>query len=533
MENTPEKKLNKGVFIAVVAVILVAAAVLISVFVIKPAIDNKENTTTTSNNDNVINYNQKYEYGEYNGVKMAQEFIDILNQAETERESACKEHGTAIEIGDIRISNPEFAAYYYDEYSLQRQEVNYSIQSSGTNRTGYDIDVMPDAQKHLNKDYTWAEDFTLKAIDAVTENYQGFNKAIEEGVVLSDEDVRSLITWYSRVDTYKKLSGMETEEFFETNYGKGYTETMFKAREIMLYYKQKYEARKKEELYNSYTEEQLSANLEENKDDYTVIIGRVYPIEGEFDAVEVSKIKNEQEFLDYAKNNHPNESYNAEVKTRCFFNKKSAIRDTFGTEVADWMFSEDRVAGEVGVVQGQIYRYLVYIDTPAYLNLSRKIVAYPVDYSSLTTEADIENAYNDAKKVYDDWVAGGSDVEKLKEICMEATGVAEADARIGEYYYLFEEWIFDPARKTGDSTIINSEVGCCIIYFVEENEGDYDWKHNSREAMSEADYVEAYEADVEKNYKLKRNKSALNKVYKTINVVITRQRAEEKAREKA
>lgn len=523
----PEKKSVKGIIIAVAALVLVAAIVLTVVFIVKPG-SQDDNTTTTANPYTIPGANG-YTYADYNGANMPQEFVDILTQADIDRESACQAYGVALEIGDIKISHPEFISYYYDQYSLQKSEIEYSIQQTGSNRTGYDPEKMPDEQQCLNKGYTWAEDFTLKAIETIQANYRSFERAIEKGVVLTDDDVTTTIAQFEVLEIASKFQQRSVAELLEEIYGKGYTEAMFKAREIMLAYKEKYEAVSMQELADSYSEEELQAELNKDVDAYTVVVGRIYPIEGEFDAVEVSKINTEAEFLEYANSNHPREDYSAEIGTQCNYLDRDDISTTFGKAVGEWMFSEERVAGEIALVQGELFRCLVYIEKPAYLNVSRKVMYFGYDYEDGISEEEKANRLADIQSKYNSWKDGGAGEEAFKELCVNNSGVDMYDARIADFYYVYENWIFDEARKPGDCEVVESDVGCAAFYYIGENEGDYDWKGNLKNNKAQANFTESYKADIEKNYEPKRNDKVLNKAYKTVNVTITKRLAEEKA----
>lgn len=521
----PEKKSAKGIIIAVCALVLVAAIVLTVVFVVKPG-SSDNGTTTTAGNVYTVPGANGYTYAEYKGVSMPQEFVDILTQADADREAACNTYGVALEIGDIKISRPEFTSYYYDQYSLQKTEIEQSIEQTGANRTGYDPEKMPDDQQCLNKGYTWAEDFTLKAIETIQDNYRSFERALEKNITLTDDEISLTEYQFSVLELGSEFQQRSVKELLEEIYGEGYTEAMFKAREIMLAYKEKYETVSKQEYAEKYSEAELQAQFDEDISANTVVVGRVYPVEGEYDAVEVSKIKTEEEFLEYANRNNPRADYVAETRTLCNYIDKKTISETFGAEVGEWMFSEERVPGEITVVQGLLYRYLVYIERLPYLSVSRNILYCGYDYESSLTEEERAKLLEDMQTKFDEWKNGGATQQAFGEMCYEISGTETVNARIGDFYYVFENWIFDEARKPGDAQVIDSDVGCAAIYFIEENAGDYDWKQNMRNENGEADFYEEHEKDIEKNYEPERNKTVINRVYKSVNVTITKRLAE-------
>ena len=523
----PEKKSVKGIIIAIAAIVLVAAIVLTVVFVVKPGSDNNNITTTspTVSNNSVYTIGN-YTYVDYKGVKMPQEFVDVLTQADADRESACNAYGVALEIGDIRISQPEFTSYYYDQYSLQKSEIEYSIEQTGSNRTGYDLEKMPDEQQCLNKGYTWAEDFTLKAIETIQVNYRSFERALESGIELTEGEIATTISQFSVLELASKMQHKSAVELLESIYGKGYTEAMFKAREIMLAYKEKYEVVSRQELASGYSDEMLKAELDKDVNAYTVVVGRIYLIEGEFDALEISKVSSEAEFIAYANENHPNENYDAEIITQINYLDRKSISETFDKKVADWMFDEERVEGEIGVVQGQLFRYLVYIKKLPYLNVSRKIMYYGTDFEDGISEDEKETYRANLNAQYDEWQKNGAGEETFRQLCIDNGGVEEYDARIADFYYVYENWIFDSARKPGDSEVVGTDVGCVAFYYIGENEGDYDWTEKMKSDKSESEFVEAYKADVQKNYQPERNEKVLNKAYKSVNVSIAKRNAE-------
>lgn len=523
-----EKKSAKVIIIAVAALVLIAAIVVAVVFVVKPGSEDNEATTSTTGNPYTLPGANGYTYADYKGASLPQEFVDVLTQADIDREAACKEHGVALEIGSIKISHPEFISYYYDQYSLQKREIEYSIEQTGTNRTGYDPEIMPDEQQCLNKGYTWAEDFTLKAIETIQANYRSFERALESGIVLTDDEVTTTISQFEVLETASKFQHRSVEELLEELYGEGYTEAIFKAREIMLAYKEKYETVVKQDLSDSYSEQELQAQLDEDINAYSVVVGRIYPIEGKYDAAEVAKVSTEAEFIEYANLNFPREGYEAETRTLCNYISKETISTTFGNEVADWMFNEERVPGEIAVVQGQLYRYLVYIEKLPYLNVSRKVLYCGYDYEEGITDEEKTKRLESLQTRYDDWKNGTADEKSFEEMCMDISGTQAHDTRIGDFYYVFENWIFDDARKPGESTVLDSDAGCVAVYFIGENDGDYDWKINMRTDKSENDFNAEHKKDIEENYKPKRNPSVINKAYKTTNVTITKRLAEEK-----
>lgn len=520
-ENEAKKKPVKGIIIAAVALLL-AAAIILTVIFVKKNKDSQGGEDVTVPIVTIENEGTQYTYAEYKGSSLPVEFVEILNQAALDSYAACEKYGVALTLGDREISKPEFVLYYYDQYSLQTQEVEYSIQQTGENRTGFDTGLLPDEQDYITSDYeTWADEFTEKAIENMTDIYAGFDLAIEAGTKLDVVTIGSVLSSLDRVDSYAKKEGITNDESMAQIYGEGVTAAMFKAREIMSEYAERYQSDKLAELQSGYTEADAEAKLNEDKHAYTLVVGRVYPIEGEYVESEIAKIKTEEDFLSFAQNNYPYEDYDAQVRTQCFFNNRETISSVYGEEVGEWMFSDERKAGDIAVVKGMLFNYLVYVEEPPYLSTSRNVIMSINEYDHSTMTVDYMNElYDESKALYDDWKANDGSKDGFITMSVNTLDEGEITVRAGEYYYMINDWIFDSSRKEGDSTFFNSEVGCCALYYVGNNEDDYDWKVYANETMSGDEFKEMYSSVLDKSYKVKRSDKVIDDAYEVANVSI-------------
>lgn len=526
-------KKKKGAIIISAAAIFLAVCILVGIFVVKPAIDkNKEPSTVPTSKTEGIQMGD-YTYVDYNGVQMAEPLAQVLNQAAIDSAAACEEYGVAVTLGDRNISRSEFHLYYLDQYRTQMTEVEYSKQKTGTNRTGYDVEKLPDDQKHPTKDMTWAEEFTIKAIDKIKLNYAGFDMAMKEGIQLEESEIANLILSYSRIEDYAYQDQMEPDELVSSKYTKGLTYAMFAAREVMAAYASKYEIEKQLEYYDSYSEEFIQKKLEESNGSYKIIKARVYPIEGEYDAIEASKVRTEKEFLEYANGNYPYDGYVAETKTQCFYVTKNAIAKTFGDEVGEWMFSDDRVQGETAVIEGQIFKYLCHIIELPYYSTSCHVMSYQIDYNPALDEDGKKAEKEKVEKMLEDWKNGEATAESFMEIAQTSDYEPESDIRSGEYNYIINNWLFDKTRKAGDTAVFSDEYGIYMFYYVQRNEDDYDWNVYLRDELAVADYESHFdEVSDGSGYDVDMDSYIVNQVVKAANVRITNQINESKKQSK-
>lgn len=514
------KKPVKGVIIAAAALVLAAAIILTGIFVVKPKIDSGKATTVPIVTESGTNKSQ-YTFADYKGAKMPVEFIEILNQAAIDSKEACKKYGVAVTIGDREISMPEFEMYYYDEFHVQLDSVSTSISEKGYNATGFDTSKLPDEQKYsLDQSMTWADVLTVNAVNQMTYTFEGFDQAVKEDIEFSASEITSIISQYERIENYASNSDVTPDEKLADTYAEGLTYKMFCAKEIMLTYAKKYNTLKLEEFVNGYSQQTLDAELKENKDDYTRVIGRVYPIEGDYIPSEINAIKSEEDFINYANGNYPGGSYNAEVRTACNYADKETISSVFGDEVADWMFSEDRVAGEITVVETVLYPYLVYVEKPAFLSTSRQVISYESPYYLDYDDAAKENAKAEAEAFNQKWEESDKSEQTFRKLCKSKNSTGETSVYPDHYYYSITDWIFDESRKNGDYKYFDTEDGCFLIYYLGENSDDYEWMSTAKSKLSENDYKELYDSIVLSEYPSKQNSSVIKKAQSRANVAI-------------
>ncbi|MBE6821247.1 MAG: hypothetical protein E7516_09390 [Ruminococcaceae bacterium] len=514
-----EKKSPKGIIIAAVALLL-AAAIIVAVVLIRK--DGGTQNPSGTEIETLANDGGQYTYAKYKGSSLPVEFVEILNKAEADSAAACKNRGVVLEIGDREISVPEFVMYYYDEYSYKVQSAQYSIQQTGANRTGFELDILPSEQASINSGETWEETFIEDAIAKMRDVYMIFDLALKEGTKLDVIAIAEILQNIDMIESAAEGENTTADESLASFYGEGMTAAMYFARDIMMYYANAYETEKMVKMSESYTEKQLNEVIEHDKHDYTVFLGRVYMIEGEYNEAEATAITNEQEFLAYASKNYPMEGYDAESMTKCVYTDRETISSAYGEEVGAWIFNDARKAGDIAVVQGALFTYLCYIEQPPHLATSRNIITCLQEYPETVSEEEKENLYNNIFKKYDEWKKNDGTQQGFLDMSMTLGGTGETAVRAEEYYYEVSEWIFDPVRRPGDHEIIDTEAGCVAVYYVGNNEEDFDWKYYAGVKRSELELKDYYETIKASDYRDKRDAQAVKDACDGADVFIQR-----------
>jgi hypothetical protein len=260
---------------------------------------------------------------------------------------------------------------------------------------------------------------------------------------------------------------MTTDEFVRSVYGAGTTYAMFAAREIVQAYAKYHEETMAEKYYEEVSLEEAKARLDKNEIKYKVIKSRVYPIEGEYDPEEISLINIEEEFLEFATKNYPNANYSADIKTLGHYISYDTVGRTFGYDVADWMYSEDRVAGEVGIVQGELYECLVYIETPAFFDTSCDVITYEFTYPEGQTEEEFNVMAAEVDKLYASLTEKEMTEEEIRKAILETGYGFERTYRTGDLFFIVNNWVLDENRKSGDISMFNDGQTVYIIYYCQ------------------------------------------------------------------
>lgn len=515
MSNKKEtKKPAKAIIAAVIAVVLVAA-VLLGVFVIKPAINkNKGGTTDVTFTDAEKIEGEYYEYVNYGNTRMAKDLALVLEQAEKDSNASIAKDGVVVEIGNHKISQAELTLYYIDVYTAKTREVQYSIDSRGQNLTGFDLDKLPSEQEHIDREYNWSDKFISDAIESVKVLYTTFDLAVEAGYILDEQDIYDLISSYTRVERLSS-SDQTPDELVASIYGEGVTYAMFARREIMSTYARLFEDYMAQSYYNGYTDEQVKAELNKEADSYKAMDLRVYPIQGEYTENQISAIKTEQDFLDFAVGNYPQEGYNAEVVTKIFNVPKYQIESSFGPEVAEWAFAAERKVGDYDVITGQLYQYLVYVvELPVY-DYSHDVLFFSYLFVNNETAEQKKNLIDSIEKVYEQFEGKQITAEEFEVYFSEAGyDCQELTARSSDFYFEVVNWMLDSERKPGDMEMFShSDEGVYVVYYLKANPEDTDWEYTIRTDLSNKEYIAIYE-DFIKDYKVKENSKGLQNVIK-------------------
>ncbi len=458
---------------------------------------------------------------------------------------------TAVTVGNEKISAAQFNYYYSTQYNQMVSQANYYSQTYGYD-IGFDTSLAPDEQTTTDADgnkTTWNEIIKKNAVDYAQFVTAYYNEAIKNDYKLDDETKAEIDELIENYRTQAASSNYSLNAFLRQTFGPGFNEKAFTEQITKEYLAENYYSDKQSELVDGITEDAIKAEYEANRKNYDYADIRYYSFafttltakDGEtesqlkerqkaendkvaaeakavFDKVndEASLIAAVKEFKNKDAEKPSDTDYTTLSKNAQYDSVVTAISE----DAAKWAFDTARKAGDKTMITGEKAVYIIVTLRPLYamnsVDVRHCLVKFDAKDEKNVTEEEKMAAYNEAKALYDAWLAGDKKEESFKKMVTDntddeasaATGGLYEGIRISDDYVApFEDWSFDNARKVGDSGIIETEHGYHIMYFVKDNTDDLDWKNTIKGTKgSEAfkEYQETLLSD-EGDYKITAN----------------------------
>ena len=180
-----------------------------------------------------------------------------------------------------------------------------------------------------------------------------------------------------------------------------------------------------------------------------------------------------------------------------------------GSALSTWVFDKARTSGESAVVTDDPNSYVVVfhsVGRQEYKTVDVRHILFQVstsdlDSSSDTYDTDLATRKDEAKAKAEDalarWQANGGTEDAFAALANELSDDTGSNTNGGLYTKItkgqmvseFNDWCFDPARKSGDTGIVYNEgsyTGYHVMYFVGEDVPA--WQVSVENAMSSNDY---------------------------------------------
>ena len=425
----------------------------------------------------------------------------------------------ALRTGGHEVSAVDYGYYYYDA-------INSFYQNYGSYLSYFMSDPsQPIDQQVYDEDTgeTWADYFMQSAAESAKYDYAVYDAAMAAGYKLPDECEQEIQEGIKSLEESVKENGYKSlNQYLKEAYGKGCNKNSYIAyqriREIAAEYANKVDSER------TYTDEEIQAKDDENPGQYSLATYRSYylstnnymPEEEETD--EEAEEEEADEEAEAAKKAEAFEKVKADAEKMASASKgnedkyiemtqelategaKSTYEspdatlnsnvsyDNCNSLFVDWLFDSARKEGDVTVVEdsdsGAYVVYFLSTDDNNYntVNVRHILIAPENDEDSdedgtndTASEAADAAAKAKAEQLLADWKAGAATEDSFAALADENSSDSAEGGLYENIYHdqmvsEFNDWIFDSARKPGDTDIVKTTYGYHVMYFVGEGE---------------------------------------------------------------
>lgn len=379
---------------------------------------------------------------------------------------------TYFKVGDHNITTLEYTYYYNDAYSSY-----VSSYGSYLSYFGLDTSKPLDEQKY-DGELTWNDYFMQQAVTNIQSVYamydtamktEGFDSDIQEELDAQMETLASGLT----------ANKMTVESYLQSAYGKAMTVEKYKEFAERQLVASKYYTYLQDEYEPS--QEELDKYYEENKATFTL---------GTFKA-ETMKYTYESDATDKQKETAVNEAKEKAEKQLEDMSKVELVKNynvgSLNSVIKDWMMDEKRKEGDKAVLEDKTNKCFYAIEFVAVeKNVYGTVDCRQILFSS-SDKVSSETAHKKAEMTLEFWKESNSGEEGFMELADETSDDSRTGGLYTDIYYGYmlndiNDWLYDEARKAGDTTIVDSTNGSHILYFVEKDDEPY-WIYASRKAV--------------------------------------------------
>lgn len=426
---------------------------------------------------------------------------------------------TVLTVGDMEVSQTEYNYFYKQSYSSLASMESYYAQS-GYSYTGYDFSIDPRKSTNGETDENgkpiyladFLADYTTESIFQIYSLYQA---AVADGYTLSDEEKAEIDEQIASLKKSATENNYSLNAYLRASYTAGLTEKLVRQLFEISAISTGYYEKKTNEINDTISAEDAKAEFEANKKEYLNIDISYYAfpynkVATESKAETPEQLKERQDaankvindkakavyelITDEASFNKAIGEYEASEKenvkydeSKTYVDKLDAttfaeVKTAISEDAANWVFDAARQAGNKNFMTTDKGAYIIFIRSLPYespsvnvrhilvkfasdnptdeekIKASEKANAILAEFNKLAADKKTEDAFAAmAKEKSDDTgsATNGGLIENLK-----------AD---GSYVEKFEKWSVDPARKVGDTGIVETKFGYHVMYFSKNN----------------------------------------------------------------
>lgn len=378
---------------------------------------------------------------------------------------------------------------------------------------------------------TWFDYFATMTVSYVQEILSMCEAAHENGITMEAEDYAEVDATIETMRQTAEANGYTLKNYLLSAFGAAVNEDDVRACLELNTLATKYYTAFSAEL--NYTEADYEAYYAEKKASYDCVDVITYtvknsdmitvdengnPVGNMMDATtkaqeradQIAAAKTEEEFVAAIKDHLVNTLLKSEEEAEAILKScyQTGVTATSGNAASEWAFSAE--VGDTTVVSGAASsNFDVYylLKTP-YRDDS---VTRDVRHILLTTATYGDETEAKAKEVYAMWEESGFNMDTFTTLCeqysedpgSQTTGGIYENVAPGEMITEFNDWLFDEARKEGDTGLVKTSYGWHIMYY--DGEGMPIWQKDADSALRQkaySDIVAKYDDAITVNEKV-------------------------------
>ena len=426
---------------------------------------------------------------------------------------------TAVTIGGVKHNTAETAFYYQSAYqSFINSQNGYLATALGMLDTS-----KPLKDQSYTEEQTWADYFQDQAVRSMRFVQAANQAAKDEGMALESEDLESFDATVAARKSEAASYGYTYKGYLTAMFGSVMTPSIYESCLKDQLLASKYANAHFDSL--SYTDDEIQAYYEENKNTYDLVDGAYVTISGtpeaktdeDGNAVEATE---EEKTAAMAEAKETAEAILAAYEDGGDLEKLAEEHGasftageqlTTGSSAAlTWLFDAGRKAGDAEVVEDtSSYAVAVFNSRERDETLDYNVRHILVTKDSLELgegeEATEELLRAKAQEILDSWDGTEEGFAKLanensKDGGSNTNGGLYEDVPKGQMIAAFQNWCYEDGRKSGDTGIVYSaSTGAHIMYFVGYGDTEYwhyacdnmlrgeaqtEWENNLRESVT-------------------------------------------------
>lgn len=405
---------------------------------------------------------------------------------------------TAVTIGSIEVKAVDVNYYYYQQLSAY-----------GLNPAESDSQDTLKADSGIEGFKTNADYLKDQAVQQLQQDVMLADQAQKAGITLAEEDAELIETYLANLKQAAAQEGQTFDNYLVNALGPGMNEAVLRRCVERMLLADRFAEEKKASF--TFDEAELQAAYEKDKNQYDLVDYRAFYFASNAasDATSAEKTKAMEEAKNKADEmlsritdedsfralcieySDKEESINyqtndASLYTNKYYNNITPI------VVRDWLFDEARKPGDKSVVESTSgYYVLMFLNRQRadYERVNVRHILIQVNRQSASDE-EIETARKKAQSILDTYLNGEKTEEAFAALAKENS--ADSNAEQGGLYEgiyrgqmvsEFDAWCFDPARKAGDTGLIQTDYGFHVMYFIGKD--GIDWKIRAEETLRE------------------------------------------------